>query len=63
MVAKLNTAVIYGGILTLENIGTAVNYCGIFIQLAPVERILFSFLEKKKKKLFFLKRNNQRAKF
>ncbi len=53
--ANLYTAVIYGGILNLANVGTAVNYRGIFIQLAPVEGILFSFLEKKKKKLFFSK--------
>jgi hypothetical protein len=25
----------YHGILTLENVGTAVNYCGIFVTLAP----------------------------
>jgi len=35
MVANLNTAVIYHGILTLENVGPAVNYYGIFITLAP----------------------------
>jgi len=35
MVANLNTAVIYHGILTLENVGIAVNYYGIFITLAP----------------------------
>jgi hypothetical protein len=40
---KLNTIVIYNGtakihdcILILENVGTAVNYCSIFITLAPV---------------------------
>ncbi len=36
MVANLNMSVIYCGILTLENVGAAVNYCGIFITLAPV---------------------------
>jgi hypothetical protein len=30
MVANLNTAVVYRGILTLENVGSAVNYRGIF---------------------------------
>ncbi len=35
MVANLNTAVFYHGILALENVVTAVNYCGIFITLAP----------------------------
>jgi hypothetical protein len=35
MVANLNTAVILHSILTLENVGTAVNYCDIFITLAP----------------------------
>jgi hypothetical protein len=42
MVANLNTAVIYRGtaviyhgILTLENVGTAVNYSNIFITLGP----------------------------
>jgi hypothetical protein len=34
MVANLNTMVIYCGILTLENICTAENYCNIFITLA-----------------------------
>jgi len=34
MVANLNTMVIYHGIFTLENVGNAVNYCGIFITLA-----------------------------
>ncbi len=35
MVAKLNTVVYYYIIVTLEDVGTAVNYCGIFITLAP----------------------------
>jgi hypothetical protein len=35
MVAKLNAAVVYHRILTLENVGTEVNYCNIFITLAP----------------------------
>jgi hypothetical protein len=35
MMAILNTSVIYHGILTLENVSTAVNYHGIFITLAP----------------------------
>ncbi len=32
----LNTAVIYHGIISLENVGTAVNCNSIFITLAPV---------------------------
>ncbi len=35
MVANLNTAVIYHGILTLEYVDTVVNYHRIFITLAP----------------------------
>jgi len=35
MVANLNTAVIYHGILTLENLSTGVNYGSIFTTLAP----------------------------
>ncbi len=35
MVANLNTAVTYSGILTLESISTEVNYHGILIILAP----------------------------
>jgi hypothetical protein len=31
---NLSTAVIYFGILTLENVGSAINYSGIFIALA-----------------------------
>jgi hypothetical protein len=34
-VIYLDTVVIYHGILTLENVSTAVNYCGIFITFAP----------------------------
>ncbi len=34
-VIYLDTAVIYHGILTLENVSTAVNYRGIFITFAP----------------------------
>jgi hypothetical protein len=34
MLVNLNTAVIYFGILTLENVGTLVYYCGIFITFA-----------------------------
>ncbi len=30
------TAEIYDGILTLENVGTLVNHCSIFITLAPL---------------------------
>jgi hypothetical protein len=30
VVANLNTAVVYRGILTLENVGSEVNYRGIF---------------------------------
>jgi hypothetical protein len=39
-------ALIYHGILTLENVGTALNYRGIFITLAPdfSNIILFSWL-------------------
>ncbi len=32
--ASLNTTVIYCGILSLDYVGTSVNYCGIFITLA-----------------------------
>jgi hypothetical protein len=35
MVANFNTAVINSRILTIENVATVVNYCGIFITLAP----------------------------
>ncbi len=34
-VIYLETAVIYHGILTLENVSTAVNYRGMFITFAP----------------------------
>jgi len=34
-VANLNATVFYCRILTLENVGTEVNYRGIFIKLAP----------------------------
>jgi hypothetical protein len=34
MVANLNAVVVYDGILTLETVGTGVNYRGIFITLA-----------------------------
>jgi hypothetical protein len=37
-----DTAVIYSGILTQENVGTAVNYCSIFITLAPDLNINFA---------------------
>jgi hypothetical protein len=46
MVANLNTAVIYCGILTLEKNRvkiTAVNYSGIFIKLAPVLNVMKTF--------------------
>jgi len=33
--ASLNTAVFYCGILTLENVGIAVNYCDIFYIIGP----------------------------
>jgi hypothetical protein len=36
MEARFNTVVIYFRILTLENVGTAVNYSSIFITLAFV---------------------------
>ncbi len=35
MVANLNTAVIYLGILTLDNVHTEIYYCDIFITLTP----------------------------
>jgi hypothetical protein len=34
MVANINIVVIYRGILTLENVGTMLNYRSIFITLA-----------------------------
>jgi hypothetical protein len=37
-----DTAVIYSGILTPENVGTAVNYCSIFITLVPDLNINFT---------------------
>jgi len=36
MVANLNTTVIYCRLLTLVSVATAVNYCKIFVTLAPV---------------------------
>jgi hypothetical protein len=39
-VKNLCTAVIYIRILTLENVGTAVNYQGIFITLAPEDNFI-----------------------
>ncbi len=36
----MRTAVIYHRILTHENVGTAVNYCVIFITLAPGVNII-----------------------
>jgi hypothetical protein len=35
VISILNTGVVYGGKLTLVNVGAAVNYCSIFITLAP----------------------------
>jgi hypothetical protein len=35
MVTNLDTIVFYSGIFILENVGSAVNYRGIFISLAP----------------------------
>jgi hypothetical protein len=35
-----NTMVIYHGILTLENLGTTVNYHGIFITLTKIPQYL-----------------------
>jgi hypothetical protein len=35
MVANLNIAIIYPRILALENVGTVVKYCSIFITLGP----------------------------
>ncbi len=43
MVANLNTAVIYCRILTLNNVGTAVNYCSIYIRLAPGLKVIRHF--------------------
>ncbi len=47
MVANLNTTVnchsaiaIYCGTLTIENVGTVVNYWGIFITLAPGVKVI-----------------------
>jgi hypothetical protein len=37
-----NTMVIYHGILTLEKVGTAVNYHGIFITLAKNTTLYFN---------------------
>jgi hypothetical protein len=35
VVIYCDTIVLYYGMLTLENVGTAVNYQGIFVSLAP----------------------------
>jgi hypothetical protein len=35
VISILNTGVVCGGNLTLGNVSTAVNYCSIFITLAP----------------------------
>ncbi len=43
VVIYCDTRVIYHGILTFENIGTAVNYCGIFKTLAPKANVLKLF--------------------
>ncbi len=43
MVANLNTAVMYNITLTPENVGTRVNYHGIFITLASGLNLLHSF--------------------
>jgi hypothetical protein len=43
MVANLNTAVICNITLTLENVGTTVNYHGIFITLASGLNLFHSF--------------------
>jgi hypothetical protein len=54
MVANLTTVVIYRGtaviyrdILTLENVANAVNYCCIFITLAPGETVRKTCLNQK----------------
>ena len=54
MVANLTTVVIYRGtaviyrdILTLENVANAVNYCCIFITLAPGETVRKNLFEPK----------------
>jgi hypothetical protein len=44
MVANLNATVIYRGLLTLENVGTAVNYRGTFIILTPFTSFHFFLL-------------------
>jgi hypothetical protein len=43
IVSISNTVVIYSGILTLENVGTVANYCGIFITLAPGPNVIKLF--------------------
>jgi hypothetical protein len=40
---KIKYPVIYSRVLTLDNVGTAVNYCGIFITLAPGDCIIINF--------------------
>jgi hypothetical protein len=42
MLAKLNTTVIDRGILTLENVSTAVNYSEIFITFGRINDIKYS---------------------
>ncbi len=38
---NFNTATIYNRILTLENVGTAVNYCSIFITFAQCDKLKY----------------------
>jgi hypothetical protein len=58
-VANLNTAVVYNGILSLQNVGTSVNYHGIFITLIPGPNVikisrLFFMVNYCSKKLYYL---------
>jgi hypothetical protein len=54
MVVNINTVAIYQGILTLENEGTEVNYCGIFITLALGANVLKQHSDKLLKYLLYL---------
>jgi hypothetical protein len=47
-VANLNTAVVYSGILSLQNVGTSVNYHGISTTLIPGANVI------KLSRLFFM---------
>ena len=43
-IGPLNTVVIYHGFVTLEYAGTAINYSGIFIILAPRASVIYLLL-------------------